>query len=333
MKIITDLRQLGKKNKRPVITIGIFDGVHRGHKKILRVVLDKARELHAAGMVITFNPHPERILDAIGAPPLLVSLKHRLNLIAAEGLDAACVLNFNETFARYDAAEFIKSFLVKKIGAQAIAIGSNFRFGRGKKGGIGLLRSMGKKYGFSVYGVPLLKIDSKTVSSTRIRKLLTDGKLARAKRLLGRSVSVLGTVIKGNGRGRFLGFPTANINPHHEAIPTSGVYAVCAIVGSRIYKGVLNIGQRPTFVKTPGAAFRTAEPSIEVHIFNFDKDIYGRDIEIIFIKRLREERKFASAEKLRKQITIDARNANMVLYKPYRRLKGGIDGAYKAEKD
>ncbi len=311
MRIITNLRHLHRQFKKPIVTIGIFDGVHRGHKKILRKVIREARRIGGTGIVITFSPHPSRVLDMIAPPPLLVSLKHRLRLISDEGLDAACVINFNEMFARRRARDFIKDVLVKRIGARGIVIGSEFRFGKGQKGDINLLKRLGKEFGFYAEGVPLLKIGSAPVSSTRIRRLITGGKLNAAARLLGRPVSILGTVVKGKARGRMLGFPTANIDLHHEAIPPSGVYAVYAMLEGKRYKGVLNIGFRPTFKRAGGE--RGIEPTVEVHISGFNKNIYGKDIEVIFAKKLRPEKKFPGECGLIKQIRIDERNALMVL--------------------
>jgi len=307
MKIITNLKQLTEKFRKPVVAIGIFDGVHLGHKKVLKMAAEKARRLSGTSIVVTFDPHPQRVLDTIGAPPLLVSTKHRLNLISKEGMDVACVLNFNEAVAGHAASEFVKKTLVKKLGAHTIVIGSDFRFGRSKKGDINLLRRLGKEFNFTVIGVPLLKIGPGPVSSTRIRALIMSGKLKEASGLLGRPVSILGTVVKGNRRGRLLGYPTANINPHHEAIPPSGVYAVYAMFEGRKYKGILNIGRRPTFLNDG------AEPTIETHIFGFGKSIYGKDIEVIFVKRLREEKRFPGKKELVKQIRIDERRAFVVL--------------------
>jgi riboflavin kinase/FMN adenylyltransferase len=306
MKIITNLRHLRQTFSRPVVGIGIFDGVHRGHGKILDKVINCAKRLKGTSLVITFNPHPAGLLGKIGSPPLLISLRHRLKLLEGRGLDAVCVLNFTREFARRPAPDFIKKIIVDKLRARCVVIGRDFRFGRDKKGGIKLLRQMGEKYGFRVIGLPLFEIGGETVSSTRIRKLVMAGKLNQAARFLGRPVSVLGTVVEGARRGRILGYPTANINPHHEAIPPSGVYAIYALVGRRRYKGVLNIGMRPTF----GA---DKEPTIEAHLFDFDKNIYGSDIEIRFIKNLRPEKRFRGKEELVRQIKIDERRAYMIL--------------------
>lgn len=306
MKVITNLRHLRKKFIRPVVGIGIFDGVHLGHKKILDEVTGRAGRLKGTSLIITFNPHPAGLLDKIGSPPLLISLKHRLKLFESHGIDVVCVLNFTKEFSECGAGDFIKKVLVNKIGARCVVIGRDFRFGRRKEGGINLLARMGRRYGFRVVGMPLFKISGETVSSTRIRRLVMAGELGKAKRFLGRPVSVLGTVVEGSRRGRLLGYPTANINPHHEAIPPSGVYAVYAVIAQRKYRGILNIGRRPTFDIN-------GEPTIEAHVFNFKKGIYGRDIEIRFVKRLRRERRFKNKEELVKQIKVDEKRAFMLL--------------------
>jgi len=307
MKIFTGLKKLkARQFPRPVAAIGIFDGVHVGHQRVFKKAIAAARRIGGTALAVTFNPHPQRVLDMIKAPPLLVSLEHRIKLIEREGLDVLIVLDFNEKMARYSAADFIEKILVSKIGAAAVVIGADFTFGRDRKGDILLLRSFGDRYGFTVRAVPLLAIGGEPVSSTRIRGYILSGALRSAQRLFGRPVSVMGTVVRGSRRGRLLGYPTANIDPHHEVIPPEGVYAVYILRGGKRHKGVLNIGTRPTFEKG-------VPPTIEVHIVNFDKHIYGTDIEVIFVKRLREERRFARREDLIRQIGIDERAAAMVL--------------------
>jgi len=311
MRTITDLRQLKGQFKKPVVTIGIFDGVHIGHRRIIRKVVEEAKRINGTSVVVTFDPHPARLLDIIGAPPLLVSVRHRLSLIEAEGVDLAVVVNFSKAFASHTAEGFIKKILVSKIDAHSVIIGTGFRFGKKQRGSIKLLRSFGKKYGFFANEVRLFKHRAKAVSSTRIRSLITKGKLVESSRLLGRPVSVLGTVMRGSRRGRLLGYPTANINPHHEAIPPSGVYAVYAMHKGKRYKGILNIGVRPTF---HGRHEVDCEPTIEVHLINFNNKIYGQDIEVIFVRKIRDEKRFKTKEGLIKQIKIDEHRANMVLY-------------------
>jgi riboflavin kinase/FMN adenylyltransferase len=320
MRIITNLKQLNRQFRRPVVTIGIFDGVHLGHKKILAAVRQEAAREKGTSVVVTFNPHPKKVLNLIGVPPLLISLRHRLRLIEAEGIDAACVIDFSGAFASRRAHDFVKEVLVQKIGARCVITGEDFRFGRKKEGDAGLLKALGARHGFLVKTVPLFKIGQTPVSSTRIRRLITAGSLAAAARLLGRPVSVLGTVVRGSRLGRQIGYPTANIDPHHEAIPPEGVYAVYAICGRKRYKAILNIGRRPTFDRTKHLEPRTQNlepktqgPIIETHILGFAKKIYGKDIEVVFVKKLRPEKKFSSRDRLVKQIRIDERNADMIL--------------------
>lgn len=308
MRIITNLRLLKRRFTRPVVAIGIFDGIHKGHKKVLQAVAKEARRINGTSVVLTFDPHPAGVLDLIGSPPLVVSLRHRLALLEKEGIDAACVLNFNESLARRTAQEFIEKILVKKIGAHLLVIGSDFRLGFQKRGGINLLKRLGKRFGFSVKRLPLFKSGGSPISSTRLRSLIASGDLKDAQKLLGRRVSILGTVARGSRRGRVLGYPTANVNPHHEVVPPRGVYAVYVIVENKKYNGVLNIGIKPTFRKAPNLS-----PIIEVHILGFNKKIYGKDIEIQFVKKLRDEKKFQNKTELINQIKIDGDKANMIL--------------------
>lgn len=307
MKIITNLKELNCQFKRPVIAIGIFDGLHRGHKMLIRRLIKKARTINGTSIVVTFDPHPASVLRLIGSPPLLVSLRHRLYLLSKEGVDVVCVLRFNRRLAGMTAEEFVQRILIKRINPVYIFIGKNFKFGSLQKGNIQMLRQMGKEFDFKVCKVPLLKLKGKIVSSTSIRKLIMAGRLKDASFLLGREVSILGTVVRGRKRGRILGYPTANIDPQHEAIPPSGVYAVYVRHSNKLYKGLLNIGFRPTFKDSP------LEPAIEVHILDFHKKIYGKEVEIIFVKKLRKELRFQSKKELIAQIKIDESNARMVL--------------------
>ncbi len=290
------------KIKRSTATIGIFDGVHRGHQRILEKLVREARKLKTKSLVITFYPHPRKVLNPQSKVPLLISLEHRLKLMEEEGVDFFLVIKFTQPFARIKADDFIKEILVNKLGIKTLVVGENFLFGHRGKGNFSLLKGLSKKYGFRLLGVKPVKMKSKYVSSTRIRRAIEKGDLKNASLMLGRPVTVLGTIVKGRKFGRRLGFPTANINPHHEAIPPGGVYAVDVQLGEKNYKGILNIGTRPTFRKDK-------DPTIELHIFNFKKDIYKKDVEIIFKKKIRDERKFSSVEALRKQIHKDTLRA------------------------
>ncbi|MDP2905634.1 MAG: riboflavin biosynthesis protein RibF [Candidatus Omnitrophota bacterium] len=289
-----------RKFRKPVLAIGVFDGVHRGHEKILRAVANKAERIGGTAMAMTFWPHPQ---DA----GHLYSLEHRLRLIAGCGIKVCVVVGFNKRFAATSAEYFIKRILADLIRPAYVYVGGNFNFGRGGRGDYRMLEELAGAYRFGVKVFGVLKAGGRPVSSTHIRALIRGGKLFAASSLLGRPVSVLGTVVRGRALGSKLGFPTANINPHHEIIPPSGVYAVQVFIGDKIYRGVCNIGRKPTF--NPQENFCPRQESredIEVYIFDFKKNIYGRYIEVRFIKRIRNEKKYASIPQLAAQIKRDA---------------------------
>lgn len=283
-----------------VATIGIFDGVHRGHKKILKLLKARARAKRAKSCVLTFDPHPSKILHPEKTAPMLVSTKHKLNLLAREGVDITVLINFSKSFAEVDPIIFVKRVLVDIVNVRELLVGENFSFGNKRRGSVKTLKRLGRMFGFEVRVIPPLKSGGRIISSTLIRRLIMSGRLSEAKRLLGRDVSILGTVTRGTRRGRILGFPTANLDLHHEAIPPSGVYAVKAKLANKAYRGIVNIGFRPTFDKK-----EKKEPTVEVHIFNFHKSIYGKDIEVVFMGRIRSERKFKSREHLLARIAKD----------------------------
>lgn len=287
------------KKHNPAAAIGIFDGVHRGHQKILKKLVKEGIESKTKSLVITFSPHPRKVLNSKSKIPSLISMEHRIRLIKELGVDFFLVINFTKSIAMTPPEDFVKNILIQKVGIKSLIVGKNFLFGRNGKGNFNLLKKAGKVYGFKLIGVEPVKLKGLVVSSTRIRKKIEKGDLKNASLMLGRPVTVLGTVVRGRGVGKKLGFPTANIDPHHEAIPPSGVYAVDVKIGKENFKGVLNIGTRPTFGKA-------TDPVIELHIFNFKKHIYGKDAEIIFKRKIRNEKRFSSIEELRKQIALDA---------------------------
>ena len=310
MKIFYSLSSfLSSKEARKtfVATIGVFDGVHTAHKAIIRAMKKKAGSRYKT-LLITFDPHPLKVLLPTKSVPLLVSFAHRARLMDAEGIDAVLVLKFDKKLARLPMEDFIKKIL-SRIRIKELCVGANFFFGRQKKGTPRALRDFSGIFGYKVTSLQPIKKNGLTISSTRIRRLIKRGKLFSAGELLGRPVGVLGTVIKGRGRGGALGFPTANINPHHEAIPPPGVYAVKIRHNSDTYGGILNIGTRPTFI-TEG---EEPEPSIEAHIFNFRKNIYGEDLEISFVRKMRNERRFKSTESLKRRLKRDMLHAKKIL--------------------
>jgi len=272
------------------VTIGIFDGVHKGHQVILKKLLQEAGKKHLKSVVITFDPHPVKVLNPGAKIPLLMSLNHRIKLIKRMGVDYCFVERFTKKFSKLRPENFVKDILADKLNLKAFVAGGNFLFGFKEKGDAGLLKKLSRIYNFKLYSIPPLKVGGSFVSSTRIRKAIEKGDLKLASELLGRPVTILGTVVKGKRLGRKIGFPTANIDPHHESIPPSGVYGVDVALDGKTYEGILNI---------------SAHKIIEAHIFNFNKNIYGRDIEVIFKRKIRNEKKFKSLEALKRQISID----------------------------
>lgn len=298
MKIIYGLNQI-KRFRKPVVAIGVFDGVHRGHRAILKAAAGKARRIGGTAIVLTFWPHPQKQAS-------LYSLEHRLRLISKEGIGLCVVINFNRSFARLSAEDFIKNVLYKKLHPAYVYIGKNFNFGRKAAGSFRTLRDCSKSYSFKLRVFGVQRAGRLPISSTHIRALIRKGRLEAAGLLLGRRVSVLGTVIKGDARGAKLGYPTANIDPHHEVIPPSGVYAVRVTFGRRRFGGVCNIGTKPTFK-------HTGERHIEVYIFNFNRDIYGRYLELEFIKRIRGEKRYRASSALSARIKKDVIAAKKIL--------------------
>jgi len=237
-----------------VVTIGIFDGVHKGHQAILKKVTREAGKSNLKSVVVTFDPHPVKVLSPGAKIPFIMSLEHRIRLIKKMGVDDCLIIKFTKEFSALSPEDFIKKVLIDKINLRVLVTGGNFLFGFKEKGGSRLLKKLSRIYNFKFYGIPPLKIRGKYISSTRIRKAIETGDLDLASELLGRPVTILGTVVKGKRLGRKIGFPTANIDPHHESIPPSGVYSVNAELDKKNYSGILNI---------------STHKIIEVHIFNF----------------------------------------------------------------
>jgi len=305
MKIVYGIKNLKKLSNPTVVTVGVFDGVHIGHQKIIAALLRHAKALRATSMVVTFDPHPERALKDNASVSMLTALNHRLALLSKLSVDMCLVLRFDKSLARKNSRDFIQRLLIEKLNMKELVVGENFSFGSENLHEFSKLQEMAFELGFKVKEVSQRRVNSRTISSTYIRQLIEKGKLKAAERRLGRPVSILGTVIKGKQRGRRLGFKTANIDPQHETIPPSGVYATYATLGKKTYKSVLNIGTRPTFGEK--------EPTLEVHIIGLDRGLYGVDIELGLVKRLRAERRFKHAKSLREQIIKDISLAKQLL--------------------
>jgi riboflavin kinase/FMN adenylyltransferase len=288
------------------LTLGIFDGVHLGHQKIIRRVVERARQMSGTACVVTFDPHPREVLSPDAAPDLLTTTSKKSGLIERLGIDVICLIRFTREFANIDARSFVKGFLIEKIQMKSIVVGHDWRFGKGRKGDIHLLRDMSGELGFEVEQVSRVEVDGQPVSSTLIRELVLKGDLDRVARCLGRNYSITGSIVGGSRIGREIGFPTANIEPHHEAVPPNGIYAVWADVCGVRKPGTLNIGFRPTVTNE-------RKRTVEVHIMDFYRDIYNEDIEVTFVEKLREEQKFPSLDALAEQIKKDVERARRVL--------------------
>lgn len=311
IKIIDDIKDIKTPLINPVLTIGNFDGVHRGHLALFDKVKEIGKAVNGQSVVITFDPHPVKVMKPGNGPLLITPIREKLKLISDAGIDVIFCISFNKQFSSISARDFVKEILVDRIGVREIVVGYDYAFGRGRLGDIKLLQDMGKEFGFNVHVIEPIHLDKTLVSSTYIRDLLLKGDLVEAKRLLGRDYQISGTVIKGAGRGtNLLGIPTANLRTPDELIPKKGVYAVVADMEDGSYYGVCNIGNNPTF----GANAL----SIETHLLDFNKDILGKEFTIRFLHRLREEKEFDSKEKLADQIRKDIKRARKLfgLYEP-----------------
>ncbi len=302
MAIISDLQQLKEPLINPVLTIGNFDGVHKGHLALFDMVKERARSIGGQSALMTFDPHPIKVMKPGNGPPLITLTQQKLELIEDADIDVIFCIPFTKEFASISASEFVQNILVDRIGVREIVVGYDYTFGQGRKGDIGLLQEMGGTLGFMVHVVEPVHVGDKLVSSTSIRKLVQDGNLSEAKQLLGRDYQILGTVVRGKDRGgRLLGFPTANLELIDELVPKVGVYAVNVAVGDQSLDGVTNIGYNPTFGKGPF--------SVETHILDFKEDLLGRSIRVKFVERLRDERPFGSVKDLSDQIGRDVLSA------------------------
>jgi riboflavin kinase/FMN adenylyltransferase len=310
MKIIRGLDNLGRRFKNTVITLGNFDGVHIGHQRIFDRVRLEALATGGASVVVTFDPHPVKVMSPERDFKLLTPLKVKAELIASTGMDTLVCIDFNTGFSAIKAEDFVLDVLVEKLSAAHVIVGHNYRFGRGKKGTTEFLRRQAKKYGFGFSVVRNVKRGGSAVSSSRTRVLLARGDVREATALLGRPYFVEGTVLKGAGRGKkLLGVATANLSNPEELIPAAGVYAVRARLGKTLLDGVCNVGRCPTFGDN--------SLTCEVHLFDFNRTIVGETLRVYFIEKIRQERKFPGAAQLKEQIAADSAAAIKILSKKY----------------
>jgi len=302
MSIVCNLDNLPKNITNPVITIGNFDGVHWAHQKIFKKIIERARDLHGTSVVITFEPHPVKVMFPEKAKPLITLLEQKKELIINQGIDLLLIIKFTAEFAAISARDFVKDILVDKLRVKEIVVGYDYTFGHNRQGNIEVLREMGSLFNFNVQQVDPVYTGNVLVSSTSIRNLIMEGNVVGAKKLLGRNYQIRGEVISGRNRGAFLlGYPTANLKLTDELIPKEGVYIVLIDIGGKIYQGLTNIGYNPTF--------KDKTLSVETYIFDLSANILKQKIKVNFLSHLRDEITFASSKELSQQIDEDVNQA------------------------
>jgi riboflavin kinase/FMN adenylyltransferase len=286
---------------RPVLALGNFDGLHRGHLKIIERVRRAAAEHGGTPMAMTFDPHPPRVVRPDKAPPLLMTKTQRLDALYQAGIACVAVVRFTPELSQWDPESFVRTVLVDWLRVSEVWVGANFLFGHDRAGNFSLLRTLGQRYGFRADKIDPVRYKDFVVSSTRIRRLIAEGRMDEAGALLGHQYALDGTVVEGRRRGREIGFPTANVMTDNELVPPHGVYATTMTIDGLVRPAMTNIGLRPTFGET--------EPTIETHVLGYSGDLYGRTVRLSFVLRLRDERKFDDVDALKAQIQADQRRA------------------------
>ena len=303
MKVISGAGRIKRPFKNTVVAIGIFDGVHRGHQHLISQTVQRAKEIKGVSVVLTFFPHPVKVLRPEIKFSYLVSLPHRLRLIESLGVDITVVENFTRRFSRMTPEVFIRRVLVERLGAVEVFVGDDFRFGQDRRGDVAVFRQIAQRYAFRLDVVRPVGANGDSISSTRIRRLIMGGKLTYAERLLGRRVSVWGTVTRGDRRGRTLGYPTANVRFNSDVLPPEGVYLVQAALKKQTFPALANIGRCPSF-SSPSQPLK-----VEVHLLDFKRNIYGQEILVEFIRKIRNEKTFSRQEDLIRQLKRDESTA------------------------
>lgn len=291
--------------QHPVLALGNFDGLHRGHMKIIERVRRVAGERSAAAVVMTFDPHPPRVVRPDKAPPLLMTKQQRLEALEQAGVDGVAVVRFTTALSHWAPETFVRTVLVEWLRVSEVWVGANFLFGHNRAGNFSLLRALGTTFGFRAEKIDPVRYKEFVVSSTRIRRLISEGRVDEAGALLGHPYAIDGLVVPGDGRGQQIGFPTANLQSDNELIPPSGVYATTVRLDGVIYPSITNVGVRPTF----GAADRRV---VETHLLEGGRDLYGLNLRLGFIQRMRDERAFATVELLRAQIAADVEKTRLL---------------------
>lgn len=309
MKIIKDLAEI-KRNEKSVITLGTFDGLHLGHQQIVNEVIRKSHQIDGRNFLLTFEPHPRKVISGSNNVKLLTTLDEKIEILEKLGLENLFVINFTKEFSRQSPEDFVKKYLVEGIGMKEIVIGYDHHFGKERDGNSELLQKLGKEFNFSATIIPEFSSDGETVSSTKIRNALLTGDVAAAAKMLGRLYSFKGVIVRGDGRGRKLGFPTANISVEDQdkLIPAKGIYAAECMVENEKHFGLLSLGSRPTF-------HEDGDVIPEFYIFDFDKDIYDQVMQVNLVEKIRDEEKFNSVDELIIQMKKDEETGRKILNK------------------
>ena len=306
MEILRSIPELERLRGPLFLAIGVFDGVHRGHQAVISTSAEHARAASGTPVVVTFDPHPEKVLRPESAPHLLSATQHKIALIRALGVEHLLIINFDKQFAATEPEDFVQQLVTHSKPLREICVGHEWSFGKKRRGNLDLLKKLGANFDFDVIGISPVKINGAVVSSTAIRQAIESGDLAKAAEMLGHEYTILGTVTRGDNLGKKIGFPTANLSAHSEQFPPNGVYAAEARIDGELYRGVINLGIRPT------VSSGKSERVLEIHLFDFNRDIYGRDVEVRFLKFLRPEKKFENLDALAHQIAQDVEQARQL---------------------
>jgi len=307
MEILRSISELARLRGPLFLAIGVFDGMHRGHQAVISTSADHARAANGTPVVVTFDPHPEKVLRPQHAPHLLTATQHKIALIRNLGVAHLLIITFDKQFAATEPEDFVRQLVTQSKPLREICVGHEWSFGKNRRGNLELLKKLGAQFNFEVIGVPQVRSNGEVVSSTAIRQAVQKGDFAKAAAMLGREYTILGTVTHGDNLGKKIGFPTANLSAHSEQFPPNGVYAAEARIDGELRRGVVNLGVRPTI------ATGKSERVLEIHLFDFDGDIYGKDVEVRFVKYLRPEQKFENVDALVAQIRRDVDQAREIL--------------------
>jgi riboflavin kinase / FMN adenylyltransferase len=304
METLHSIKELSALPGPLFLAIGVFDGVHRGHQAVISTSAEHAQSANGTPVVVTFDPHPMKVLRPKDAPHLLTATQHKIKLIRDLGVQHLLIINFNKTFAATAPEDFVQQLVTHSKPLREICVGHEWSFGKDRRGNLALLRKLGAQFDFGVVGIPAIRLgNGELVSSTAIRQAVEAGDLAKAAEMLGRDYTILGTVVRGDHLGKKIGFPTANLSAHSEQFPPNGVYFAQATLDGIVYPGVVNLGYRPTVSRGK------SERVLEIHLLDFDHDIYGKDVEVRFVRYLRQEQKFENLDALAGQIASDVQQA------------------------